>query len=393
MDDRLSSPDTDFFTNTPLHHRGDTAGVRAELAAQVRELALRLTSTEVFELDGVLAYLANDDEHDSEGRDLGFDKQSFSRTELRVAASLPPERRMAYLRYRYRYNEEPRRRVESAMPIILAVEPTSVCNIRCVMCFQMDKELSGRREMRGFMSLGLYRQIIDEAAAKNVGGLVLASRGEPLLHKDIGQFVRIAKDAGIVDVKLNTNATKLSETRSRELLAAGLDTLVFSVDSAVKEQFEKIRIGAKFDKIVTNIERFNQIRAEEFPDSRTRTRISMVLVDRNQDSDEALTFWRSLVDEFAVRWAIPRLEIYSLEARAESRPCSLLWERLYVWWDGTVNTCDEDYLSRLAIGQLVEGGNVTIEELWRSDRMRRYRELHGTGQKNAMSPCQSCPGF
>lgn len=393
MNNRLNSPDTDFFTNTPLHHRAATAEVRAELTAQVRELALRSTSMEAMELNAVLAYLANDEEHDSEGRDLGFKKQSFSRTELRVAESLPPERRVAYLRYRFRFNDQPRRRVESAMPIVLAVEPTSVCNIRCVMCFQMDEELSGRREMRGFMSLTLYRQIIEEAAAKDVGGLVLASRGEPLLHKDIGQFVRIAKDAGIPDVKLNTNATRLSETRSRELLAAGLDTLVFSVDSAVKEQFEQIRIGAKFDRIVENIGRFNQIRAEEFPEARTRTRISMVLVDRDQDSEEALTFWRSQVDEFAVRWAIPRLGIYAKEARSDSRPCSLLWERLYVWWDGTVNTCDEDYLSRLAIGRLVEGGTVTIEELWRSDRMRRYRELHDSGEKNSMVPCHSCPGF
>lgn len=390
---RLNVPDTDFFENRPLHSTADLVGLRREYIGLVAEALRSAQPEEQDDLRGVLAYLRREIDHDSEGRDLGYDKQSFSRTELRVAASLGPAAAVHYLRYRYRFNEEPRRGRTRRMPIILAVEPTSVCNIRCVMCFQIDERLSGRREMRGFMSRGLFEQVVAEAAAKEVGGIVLASRGEPLLHKDIASFVQIAKDAGIPDVKLNTNATKLTERKSRELLEAGLDTLVFSVDSAIREQFERIRPGAKFDLVVGNIERFNAIRRAEFPNARTRTRISMVLIEADQDAQHAVGFWERLVDDFAVRWAIPRLGIYEQDEVAESRPCSLLWERLYVWWDGTVNTCDEDYLSHLAIGRLVEGGPTTIEDLWRSQRMARYRELHTGGHKNDLSPCNRCPGF
>src|SRR5260221_5729804 len=145
----------------------------------------------------------------------------------------------------------------------------------------------GGYRSRGFRYGGFIRGIIAGAAAKGVGGYVLEWRGEPLLHKEIVEFVRIAKDAGIIDVKLNTNATGLSERIARGLLDVGLDTLVFSVDSAVREQFEKIRIGAKFDQVVANIQRFNEIRTAEFPNSATRTRISMVLVDKDQDTANA----------------------------------------------------------------------------------------------------------
>jgi MoaA/NifB/PqqE/SkfB family radical SAM enzyme len=392
VDERLSAPDTDYFENRRLAGDTDFGAIRVDLMAAVQ--AAKVNGHPAGDdLAGVLQYLASPAEHDSEGRDLAFDKRSFSRTELRVCATLAAERRIPYLLYRYRFNMYPRQHRAPAMPIILAIEPTSVCNIKCVMCFQMDDELSGRRAMRGFMSRVLYEQIIKEAAAKGVGGVVLASRGEPLLHREIVDFVRIAKSSGIIDVKLNTNATRLDERAARGLLEAGLDTLVFSVDSAVKEQFEKIRVGAKFDQIVRNIERFNEIRKSEFPDSTTRTRISMVLVDDKQNTLDAVEFWRPMVDEFAVRWAIPRLGIYDQAARPDRRPCSLLWERLYIWWDGIVNTCDEDYLSKLQIGRLVEGDGPTVEELWHGHTIDQYRRLHVTENKSELWPCSNCPGF
>jgi wyosine [tRNA(Phe)-imidazoG37] synthetase (radical SAM superfamily) len=394
MTDRLAKPDTDFFENHRYQTNANLDVLRHTCSALVRKrISMNADPQEREDLAAVLGYLGNAAEHDSEGRDLGVDKQSFSRTELHTCMRLPISQQVEYLLYRYRFNVYPRQRRLRRVPIILAVEPTSVCNIRCTMCFQMDSALSRDRSLRGFMDPGLYKRIIDEAALKGVCGIVLASRGEPLLHKHITDFVEIAKQAGIIDVKLNTNATRLTESVSRQLLRAGLDTLVFSVDSAVKEQFEKIRMGAKFDQIVENVSRFHEIRRSEFPESRTRTRISMVLQDHDQNAKYAAAFWRSLVDEFAVRWAIPRLGIYDQALNSNSRPCSLLWERLYVWWDGVVNTCDEDYLSWLKIGQLTAVGGPSIEQLWTGDRMNHYRQLHIRNAKSELSPCANCPGF
>ncbi|MEV4362657.1 radical SAM/SPASM domain-containing protein [Nonomuraea sp. NPDC049625] len=389
----MEEPDTDFFENQRLAADDTSSAAVASLERQASLALSGAAEADRADLQEIVRYLRSGVAHNSEGRDLGVAKSSFSTTELRVAARLEPERRVPYLLYRYRFNAYPRKRHLARMPIMLAVEPTSVCNIKCVMCFQEDPALSRTRSMQGFMDLALYERIISEAADKGVGGIVLASRGEPLLHKQIVQFVRIAKDAGIIDVKLNTNATRLTEQMSRDLLASGLDTLVFSVDSAVKEQFEQIRVGAKFDRIVDNIERFHAIRAAEFPDAPTRTRISMVLLDRKQDTETAVEFWRGMVDEFAVRWAIPRLNIYDQGVHEGQRPCSLLWERLYIWWDGVVNTCDEDYLSKLQIGKLAVENGPTIEELWSGEAMRRYRATHAASRKASLLPCASCPGF
>ena len=55
-----------------------------------------------------------------------------------------------------------------------------------------------------------------------------------------------------MDIMINSNATLLSEERSRKMLGTGLTRLRFSLDAATKETFEKIRIGAKYDSVMKN---------------------------------------------------------------------------------------------------------------------------------------------
>jgi len=348
------------------------------------------------DIEGVLGYLGRFDPSNlSEGRDAAVVKTSFSSSELSYAIKLPEDKRVPYLVYRFRFNEYPRNKIVSEFPTVLAVEPTSVCNLRCVMCFQADKTFSSDRAQMGYMSMDLYRRIIDESSKHGLPSLILASRGEPLLHKEFPDMVEYAKKKGILDIKMNTNATKLTPDISRRLLAAEPNLIVYSVDSANKEEFERIRVRADFDQIVDNIKSFNEIRKKEFPDSKVRTRVSMVVLDGDkgyvQDVAGAKTFWQGLVDEFAANKVTNRLDLYNLANSPVDRHCSLLWERMYIWFDGGVNPCDEDYKSSLLLGKV--DANTSIESIWNGDKMSEYRAKHGKGMKNSMSPCNHCPGF
>ena len=46
----------------------------------------------------------------------------------------------------------------------------------------------------------------------------------------------------------------------KKILEAGLTRLRFSLDAATKETFEKIRIGADYESVMKNIERFVELR-------------------------------------------------------------------------------------------------------------------------------------
>ena len=47
-----------------------------------------------------------------------------------------------YLIYRYKFKNYNKNGIIPDFPLYLLVEPTSICNLRCSMCFQIDKTFS-----------------------------------------------------------------------------------------------------------------------------------------------------------------------------------------------------------------------------------------------------------
>ena len=191
-----------------------------------------------------------------------------------------------------------------------------------------------------------------------------------------------------MDLKLNSTATRLTEKLSRDILEAEVKEIVFSVDAGTKETYESIRVKGKFDQVVNNIKNFNKIRKNEFPNSKTTTRISGVKVNDTQDIKQMTEFWKEHVDEVAIKSAIPRWDTYNNEVNSITKPCSQLWERIYVWYDGTINPCDFDYKSNLNVGNL---NNITIKEAWNNMLYKNLRKNHMNKNRALHNPCDRCP--
>ena len=113
-------------------------------------------------------------------------------------------------------NYKKKKAVLPYLPIRLWIEPTSFCNLKCVMCPNKDLDAKDK----GRMTFELFRKIVDEA--KNfIHEANLIHRGESLLHPEFFEMVRYAADAGIV-TKLHTNGTLLDETKARAPSRVGL---------------------------------------------------------------------------------------------------------------------------------------------------------------------------
>jgi organic radical activating enzyme len=385
---------SDYFVNQSYRKVSNVkkliADLRDYLKTYIAESGIEISN----DLAGVINYLDDTNIHSSEGRNSSFYKKSFSITEIEKASGLPKYLKVKYLLYRYKYNHYPRNGLLTDYPILLAIEPTSICNLRCTMCFQADSTFTRDKTKMGLMDFEMYKYIIDDGINNDLCAIVLASRGEPTLHKRFPEMIKYAKQKDILDIKINTNATKLTKSLSRKILHAfdgghGVQTIVFSVDSSNKKEFEKIRVGANFDNVVENIDNFNIIRKKEFPDSIVRTRISMVIIGDKQDVEDARIFWSTKVDEFAVSHAIDRLNIYDLELSNLNRPCTQLFERLYIWFDGATNPCDSDYKSKLTPGSIKDH---SIKSIWNGTIMTEYRKKHLRGDKNSLNPCDKCVG-
>ena len=323
------------------------------------------------------------------GRDAGLTGFVLSQDERSQMSRIPQNKWPRFIRYRYRFKVYPRQRRLSDFPIVVLIEPTSICNLRCQMCFQSDDSFSKEKSFLGRMEFGLFQKIIDEMEAHGCDGLVLASRGEPTLHPRFTDMLDYAAPR-ILDVKLNTNATRLDEALCHRILEAEPNLMVFSMDSADPAQYEEIRRGAKFDRVLGNIRRFRDIRAKSYPGSRTTTRISATLFRNDQNAEAIRSFWSEYADQVAVHTAWPFWDSYNAPLSDVSSPCGLLWERMYVWWDGLCNPCDIDYKSMLTMGQV--DTQTTIQKIWLGEKAQQLRKLHGSARKNACTPCNRCSG-
>ena len=327
--------------------------------------------------------VTNEINFDDDGEDFAISSQ-----EIGWLNKNPTDKWADYLIFRYKFRVYPRRHIVSDFPLYLLIEPTSACNIRCVMCFQIDKTFT-TKEYMGRMPWALFVKTVDEAALKGTKAITLASRGEPTLHPEFGKMLKyISSKQCFFEVKINTNATRLTESLSREILEADINEIVFSVDAGTKKTYEEIRVKGKFDDVVHNIRRFHEIRTTEFPNSRVVTRISGVKVRDDQDIDQMTDFWRAYVDEVTIKPATARWDSYNNEVNGITKPCEMLFERMYVWYDGTLNPCDFDYKSELALSSLE---NTSLEEAWKSEKYKALREGHTKGERQNFYPCDRCP--
>ncbi len=291
-----------------------------------------------------------------------------------------------YLVHRYRYEIYPQLRISDNFPPYLQIEPTSICNYRCVFCYQTDNKFNKRSGGHmGHMKLKTFKILIDQAQ-ENIEFISLASRGEPLLCPDFKEMLMYTKDK-FYNLKINTNASLLDEEMSRVILESGVKTLVFSADAVNSNLYSKLRVNGKLIKVVENIKKFQKIRIKDYPKSKIITRVSGVKVNNQQDLGDMEKFWGAIVDQVAFVDYMPWENVYQSKYSRIRVPCSDLWRRMFVWWDGKVNPCDADYKSKLLIGNF---NNNSISELWKSNEYTKLRHQHESELRNKISPCNRC---
>ncbi len=291
-----------------------------------------------------------------------------------------------YLLYRYRYDVYPQQYIVADFPPCVQIEPTSICNYRCVFCYQTDQTFNKNSQGHmGHMPFELFRDIVDQTQGKTEA-VSLASRGEPLLCPDIEQMLEYIAGK-FLGLKINTNAWLLDEKMAHVLLQANINTIVFSADATEESLYRKLRVGGKLDRVLDNIRKFREIQLQHYPDSNVITRVSGVYVSEEQDLKKMQDFWGDLVDQVVFVKYNPWENAYDQPENDVREPCSDLWRRTFVWFDGKVNPCDVDYKSIMVLGNVREH---SLESIWKSEGYARLREAHLQNQRSSLFPCNRC---
>lgn len=290
-----------------------------------------------------------------------------------------------YFIYRYKYKTYPIKKIIEEYPPCVQIEPSSICNFRCIMCYQKDRSFSDKENnFMGFMKYDLFKKIIDEISGK-VEAITFASRGEPTLNKQFIKFLEYCKDKFIA-IKINTNLSTLNDDLAKAFFENNVQTIVISADDADKESYEKIRVKGKFEKLISNINLLNNIK-KDYPNSKTIIRVSGVKINKNQDIQKMKKIYGKYTDSVAFVNYLPWESSYENDENEIKEACSDLWKRMFVWYDGKMNPCDYDYKSILSKANYNE---INIKNYWNSDHYNSIRNKHFNGERDKIIPCNTC---
>ncbi len=276
-------------------------------------------------------------------------------------------------------------------PSYFEIETVNACNARCPMC-TIAEWTRHTPTMKDDLFDKIAREIIDHA--RFVKRVALFRDGEPLLDKKLAKRIRILVDGGIKEVNICTNVSLLTPERSAELLEAGLNDILLSIDGTEKESFEKIRVRLNFEQVVSNA--CELIRLRDRINPKARIRIRMIRQELNKDQwPDFERFWRPKLRQHDKvycsdmhNWG-DQLAAYkpSSVARERDLPCVALWSLMTIFANGDVPMCNIDFNNKFPTGNVREN---SIKEVWQNDVQNERRRVHIELRRKEMEMCANC---
>lgn len=260
---------------------------------------------------------------------------------------------------------------DNTMPLVVDIELTNHCNLRCKMC---DRERMTR--LRGYMPESIFCKVVDECQKYKIP-LRFIGWGEPFMHPKIIDYLEYAKP---LLLHITNNGQVITERQMREIVRIGLDSIIFSFQGATKEGYEAMR-GTSYDKIVSNILKLVKIRGDK---EKPYIHISSTMT--NEDRDEVSVFvnyWQNHIDSVG----FGRTNLHEKKEYTNYRPCTEVWHKLTVKWDGQVSACCGDYDNQLVIGNMKD---FTLKEIWEGEELKAIRTLLLNNRFRNLTLCKEC---
>lgn len=305
-----------------------------------------------------------------------------------IFEGLNPERRFQL--YRELWGRAARYEVLTDFPLHLDIELCGLCNLRCNDCFQnglIEKPL-------GLMSFDLFRDIIEQGTEKGLCAIKLQVRGESFLHPHLFDCIRHAKKAGVMDVQITSNATLFDDECIQNILDSGIDALIISLDHHHRKSYECKYRGRSYSDVETSIKKLLSLRKKQGK-SQPWIRIQSSIPDVTAESveraradvlrkypDADLVYISRMHDFKEGRDSYPDLHI-----NYRMLPCGYPMQRLAIYYNGEVTTCDMDYNNRLQLGTVI---SQSVQEIWLSEKMQSLREMHMSGNRKNTPICKHC---
>ncbi len=157
-----------------------------------------------------------------------------------------------------RWHHRNRHRRVASRPVSLMFDPSNACQLRCPGCVHSETAVArhGFDWPKGMAKLDQFERLMRWVGpfAFNV---VYFNYGEPLLHKDIAEFLRISNGYGLS----STFSTNLSLPLDAErFVAAAPDYVILSIDGTTQDVYSFYRRRGNLELVLDNVRRLVEAR-------------------------------------------------------------------------------------------------------------------------------------
>jgi hypothetical protein len=283
-------------------------------------------------------------------------------------------------------------------PVVVSIEATNRCNLRCPMC---PVSQNYHQVSRGFLDLGLFDEILAQIREfRPLPRISMNIGGESTLHPHLPEMISRLVRADM-QVCVDTNAAAITVDQMARLIDSGLTEIVFCLDGDSAPSYESIRARARFDRTSDNIASFLRLR-------RSRGSATPHTVIKNIQRwrpDTELAFppaYRELFavcppDEYRTTWMDhwPGDHRNLLDQWYDAEPyepdgyeaCMNLWKNLPISWDGRVYVCCLDLKRTTPVADVKVDG---VLGAWNAPALVAMRERHARGEQRDISLCRNC---
>ncbi len=297
-----------------------------------------------------------------------------------------------------------------SVPHSLHIDPTNLCNFRCIFCPTGDLELLKTiNRPKGLMSYELFCKIIDELAiickesGQKVNELHLYKDGEPLIHKDLGRMIAYAKSKNVAySVQTTTNASLLTRERASEILESGLDIIRISIEHVYDDGYKTVTQNySNYNNVKENVRFLFEEKVRRRSSLIIKTKIVDIGFDKSvikkfcddftpisdQISVNNLMGWsNSNIKDFTLGINVKRSMGISAKLR-EKNICPEPFRSLAVNFNGQASVCCVDWAMETVVGDLTK---ESLNDIWNGAEMKKFRLLHSNGNRAQIKACRNC---
>ena len=281
----------------------------------------------------------------------------------------------------------------NSKPFIIRIEPSSICNLKCLSCKTPLKEIKYNQSV--LMKPQEFNKIYN-SISKYAFRMTFYMEGEPMTNPHLFDMIKIAGSNGVF-TSFSTNFNLMKRESLKPLIDSKLDLLSICLDGYTQNAYKKYRVNGDVEKVKNGIKMVTQYKREhnlKYP----RINIYTIMFSHVIPEIELIKSFckQQNVDQLTFRPDESNLDgsyTYNSNVLPKSK-CFWPWISISIDVDGSVYPCPVAFghSDRKSYGNLLE---MDLEEIWNNElykETRKYLTLKSEKRENLdlKLPCYTC---